>query len=136
MTSEPQTETIEKTWPDYRAVWRWHFYASLFCIPFVIILAISGAIYLFKEEVEAGMTGRTTIWTFGEARPPPPSKSARLLAAVPGRPRRLRIAQVRPRSCAGDRADGKARRSGCMCIPQRLQVLHTVPEDERFMGCC
>ena len=39
-------------WPDYRAVWRWHFYAGIFCIPFVVVLAISGAIYLFKAELE------------------------------------------------------------------------------------
>ena len=39
-------------WPDYRAVWRWHFYASLFCMPFVIILSITGAIYLFKPQID------------------------------------------------------------------------------------
>ncbi len=38
---------------SYRAVRRWHFYASLFCTPFVIVLAVSGAIYLFKHEIEA-----------------------------------------------------------------------------------
>ncbi len=39
-------------WPDYRAVWRWHFYSSLFCIPFVVLLAISGGIYLFKPQLD------------------------------------------------------------------------------------
>ena len=43
----------EKSWPDYRAVWRWHFYAGLFCIPFVLVLSISGLIYLFKPQIEA-----------------------------------------------------------------------------------
>ena len=43
----------EKSWPDYRAVWRWHFYAGLFCIPFVIVLSISGLIYLLKPQIEA-----------------------------------------------------------------------------------
>lgn len=42
-----------RRWPDYRAVWRWHFYAGLFCIPFVIILSITGTIYLFKPQFEA-----------------------------------------------------------------------------------
>ncbi len=37
----------------HRAVWRWHFYAGLFCIPFVIILSLTGAAYLFKPQVEA-----------------------------------------------------------------------------------
>lgn len=36
----------------YRLLWRWHFYAGLFCIPFIIILAISGSIYLFTPQIE------------------------------------------------------------------------------------
>jgi len=40
------------TWPDYRAVWRWHFYASLFCMPLVIVLSVTGAIYLFKPQID------------------------------------------------------------------------------------
>lgn len=37
----------------YRTIWRWHFYAGLFCIPFVITLAITGTIYLFKPQIDA-----------------------------------------------------------------------------------
>ena len=37
----------------YRALWRWHFHAGLFCIPFVLILALSGSIYLFKPQIDA-----------------------------------------------------------------------------------
>lgn len=36
----------------YRTIWRWHFYAGLFCIPFVLILATTGSIYLFKPQIE------------------------------------------------------------------------------------
>src|SRR5690606_7196541 len=36
----------------YRTVWRWHFYAGLFVIPFILLLAITGAAYLFKPQVE------------------------------------------------------------------------------------
>ena len=36
----------------YRTVWRWHFYAGLFCIPFVLWLSLTGTIYLFKPQVE------------------------------------------------------------------------------------
>jgi uncharacterized iron-regulated membrane protein len=39
----------------YRTVWRWHFYAGLFVIPFMIILAISGGIYLFKPQLDTVM---------------------------------------------------------------------------------
>ena len=37
----------------YRGLWRWHFHAGLFCIPFVIVLALSGSIYLFKPQIDA-----------------------------------------------------------------------------------
>ncbi|MFN9472850.1 PepSY-associated TM helix domain-containing protein [Acidovorax sp.] len=37
----------------YRRVWRWHFYAGLVCLPFLALLAITGALYLYKEPIES-----------------------------------------------------------------------------------
>ncbi len=34
-------------------LWRWHVIAGLIAMPFVVLLAITGAIYLFKPQVEA-----------------------------------------------------------------------------------
>ena len=36
----------------YRTIWRWHFYASLFVMPLVLVLATTGAIYLFKPQID------------------------------------------------------------------------------------
>jgi uncharacterized iron-regulated membrane protein len=36
----------------YRTMWRWHFYASLFVMPLVLVLATTGAIYLFKPQLD------------------------------------------------------------------------------------
>lgn len=36
----------------YRTLWRWHFYAGLFVVPMLLVLALTGAVYLFKPEVE------------------------------------------------------------------------------------
>jgi uncharacterized iron-regulated membrane protein len=36
----------------YRTLWRWHFYAGLLVLPFVIVLALSGTAFLFKPQVE------------------------------------------------------------------------------------
>lgn len=36
----------------YAAVWRWHFYAGLFVLPFVLILSVTGSIYLFKPQID------------------------------------------------------------------------------------
>lgn len=43
----------KKTNPLYKTVWRWHFYAGMIFAPFLIILAFTGAIYLFKPQIEA-----------------------------------------------------------------------------------
>ena len=37
----------------YRIIWRWHFYAGLFCLPFVLVLSLTGAVYLFKPQIDA-----------------------------------------------------------------------------------
>lgn len=36
----------------YRTLWRWHFYAGIIFAPFLIILAVTGSIYLFKPQIE------------------------------------------------------------------------------------
>ena len=35
----------------YRVIWRWHFYAGLFCLPFIVVLCLSGAVFLFKPQI-------------------------------------------------------------------------------------
>lgn len=39
--------------PLYRAIWRWHFYAGLLTLPFMVLLAVTGGLYLFKDEISA-----------------------------------------------------------------------------------
>ncbi|MEK1941344.1 MAG: PepSY domain-containing protein [Pseudomonas sp.] len=36
----------------YNQAWRWHFYAGLFVIPFMIMLSVTGIIYLFKPQLD------------------------------------------------------------------------------------
>ena len=48
VTSERRVEGVAL----YRTMWRWHFYAGLFVLPFVLILAITGSIYLFKPQID------------------------------------------------------------------------------------
>lgn len=36
----------------YRTLWRWHFYTGLFVVPMVLVLALTGAAYLFKPQVD------------------------------------------------------------------------------------
>jgi uncharacterized iron-regulated membrane protein len=36
----------------YQTIWRWHFYAGLIFAPFLLILAVTGSIYLFAPQIE------------------------------------------------------------------------------------
>lgn len=36
----------------YAAVWRWHFYAALYVLPFMFMLSITGMIYLYQKPIE------------------------------------------------------------------------------------
>lgn len=36
----------------YRLLWRWHFYAGLFVLPFILVLSLTGAAYLFKPQTD------------------------------------------------------------------------------------
>jgi len=70
----------------YRAVWRWHFYAGLFVLPFLITLAVTGAAYLFRDEIDAIIHAdikRVEVAQTGTLSPEAIVASA--VTAVPGR---------------------------------------------------
>ncbi|NEJ71432.1 PepSY domain-containing protein [Rhizobium phaseoli] len=68
----------------YRAIWRWHFFAGLLVIPFMLNLAVTGSLYLFKDEIN-GTVFRTRyiVQPTGEALPAE-RIAAIAAAAVPG----------------------------------------------------
>jgi len=69
----------------YRAIWRWHFYAGLIVLPFVILLAVTGSIYLFKDEINDGLYGRYRLVPPQATEPLAPSELvSNALAAHPG----------------------------------------------------
>lgn len=41
----------------FRAFWRWHFYASAVVIPVLLILAVTGLVYLFRFQIEPALHG-------------------------------------------------------------------------------
>jgi uncharacterized iron-regulated membrane protein len=41
----------------YRAVWRWHFYAGLFAIPVIVLLCLTGILYLFRPQLDSLLYG-------------------------------------------------------------------------------
>ncbi|MCA0946669.1 PepSY domain-containing protein [Salipiger pacificus] len=68
----------------YRAVWRWHFIAGLVILPFVLILAITGGIYLFKDEINDAAYARLRVVEPAATQLAPSQIAAAALEAHPG----------------------------------------------------
>lgn len=69
----------------YSAIWRWHFIAGLVILPFVFILAVTGGIYLFKDEINDAAHSRLRFVGPAASAPLHASQiTAAALAANPG----------------------------------------------------
>lgn len=88
-TTTPATTTSR----FYRAVWRWHFYAGLLVVPIMLMLAITGTIYLFKPQLDQLMYRELLIVEHtGGAAVPATAQLAAVQAAYPA----ATISSVRP----------------------------------------
>lgn len=47
-----QSIHIKQRYTSQQRIWRWHFFAGLFVCPFLILLAATGSIYLFKPQID------------------------------------------------------------------------------------
>jgi uncharacterized iron-regulated membrane protein len=128
-----QTNPERQPWLNYRTVWRWHFYAGLFCIPFVIWLSITGSIYLFKPQIERWLDRPYDSLSITGPRATAEAQVKAALAAVPGASLHYyelpRTAQSASRIIVGRKAD----EFRVYLNPQTLQVLKVVSEDQRPM---
>jgi uncharacterized iron-regulated membrane protein len=46
------SNTLNVAADQHRTLWRWHFYAGLFVMPLLIVLAITGTLYCFQPQIE------------------------------------------------------------------------------------
>lgn len=45
----------------YRAVWRWHFYAGLYVVPFLVMLAVTGLMMLWISVLDGREGERKSV---------------------------------------------------------------------------
>jgi uncharacterized iron-regulated membrane protein len=57
-TSDEEAGTRPLSSSLYRAIWRWHFYAGLLSLPFLLLLATTGGLYLLKDEINGLVYGQ------------------------------------------------------------------------------
>ncbi|MEM9963801.1 MAG: PepSY domain-containing protein [Asticcacaulis sp.] len=132
MSNEQAVRKSKRGVINYRMIWRWHFYAGLFCIPFVIILSLTGPIYLFKPQIEAAID-RPYDALSGQ----PKSLEAQVKAALASLPH-SQFVSVDIRQNANDAArvtlmqhDERVR---VYVHPESLTILKTVKEKDRFFS--
>ncbi|KQS75364.1 hypothetical protein ASG25_08650 [Rhizobium sp. Leaf384] len=77
----------------YRAIWRWHFYAGLIAVPFMILLAVTGSLYLFRDEIDrSAFAHRTVVALESTPQQAPSALIGRARTAVPA----ARVKAYRP----------------------------------------
>lgn len=127
------SEVAANSWPDYRAVWRWHFYAGLLCIPFVVVLSISGSVYLFKQEIESWIDRPYDGLALRGSPAPASGQVAAALAAFPGsRLQGYELPQA-PDNAARVNVSRAGKAIRVLVHPESLKVLHAVAEEDRPM---
>ena len=117
----------------YRALWRWHFHAGLFCIPFVLVLALTGSIYLFKPQIDAFADRDVDSLTLHGTRATGEAQIAAAIASLPGS--KLFVYEIPREPDDAVRVhlyspDGTGRI--VYVHPETLAILKTVPHTARF----
>ncbi|WAC73452.1 PepSY domain-containing protein [Roseateles sp. SL47] len=109
----------------YRRVWRWHFYAGLICLPFLLLLAVTGGLYLFKDPIEHWVY-RPLLWV--DIKPGTPLTAealvARAMAAEPG----TAVRYVSPP------APGRSAEVGVKTASAGVVAVYLDPVDGRVLG--
>lgn len=117
----------------YRTLWRWHFYAGVFAIPFVIILSITGALYLFKPQLdELHDAPYRNLIISGQASMPD-QQVAVALAAVPNAKFVAYELPREPTDAVNILLNQAGEKIRVYIHPQSLQVLLIEQEDHRFL---
>lgn len=124
-----------KTSTLYRRIWRWHFFAGLVCLPFILSLAITGALYLFNHQIDDLVYGSTLLRqpsNPAEPSQPPSHLIAQALAAYPGQAAALTL----PGDARHNAQVDVLRRDGTLQVfvdPASARVAGTIREDARVM---
>jgi uncharacterized iron-regulated membrane protein len=116
----------------HRLIWRWHFYAGLFCLPFVLWLATTGMIYLLKPQLEPLLESRYAHVAHG----PPLPASTQVTAALNAVPGSVLNAYQLPTSPVAATRILVGRGSELIRVfvdPSTTHVLNVVRENDRFM---
>ena len=131
--SEPRSGNAPGTWPDYNAVWRWHFYAGLFCLPFSLLARHRRLWSICSGRISRrGSTAPQTLPLHGP-RATPLIEAGAAVAAVPG----SAFSRYQPPATPTGAAQVVVARDGLsfrvIVHPGDLRVMSIERDNHRFM---
>lgn len=122
-TDAPQDASANKF---YFAAWRWHFYAGLFVIPFLAVLAVTGMAMLWIAWID-GRDGERTAVTPQEIIAPLSEQAAAAVTAIPEGTLKQYVAPRSADVAALFRVDHKGEATMVAVDPYTTTVIETFP---------
>lgn len=114
----------------YRTVWRWHFLASLYVLPFMALLSLTGALYLYQAPIEERLyADRLNVTPAAE----PATLEAQTAAVDASRVRSILVTGDPGRSTVIEHDDAQRVRTVAWVDPGTAQVIATEPRDAMLM---
>ncbi|MEN5202961.1 PepSY domain-containing protein [Stenotrophomonas sp. TWI700] len=129
------TARPRKQWRFYRAVWRWHFYAGLFVLPFIAWLALTGAVYLYQKPIDRWVHHDLKVAGTSKGAPALPSAQiAAVTAATVGTVFRYTMPERSDGSVEIGVLEPGGRHEVYYVDPRSARVLGHLPEKGTFSG--
>lgn len=115
----------------YRAAWRWHFYAGLYVVPFIVMLAITGLIQVYGNSIETPLGQKHFVADSGE----PQSVVAQATAAeasIAGGKVAMYVAPRTPDRASVFMVNADGQQIAVAVDPYQSKVLGSVVKDETW----
>ncbi|MEM8823134.1 MAG: PepSY domain-containing protein [Pseudomonadota bacterium] len=118
----------------YRLVWKWHFLASLYVLPFMLLLGLTGGLYLYKPQIERWLYADFLV-VEAEATPLPleTQLAAFETVAAPSRIREIQVSDDPTASVRIEYDDANRTRAYGYVNPYTGEVLGMMARDGMIM---
>ncbi|MEM7490082.1 MAG: PepSY domain-containing protein, partial [Pseudomonadota bacterium] len=118
----------------YRLVWKWHFLASLYVLPFMVLLGLTGGLYLYKPQIERWLYADMLVVEAQAERLPLETQLAGFeTVAAPSRIREVQVAEDPAASVRIEYDDPEGTRAYGYVDPYTGEVLGLMARDGMFM---
>jgi uncharacterized iron-regulated membrane protein len=115
----------------YRAVWRWHFYAGLVVVPFLLVFALTGLVMLYGNSVETFLGKKYPVTPGGE-RLSITAQAQAAQAAIPGGSARLYVQPAEDSRAAVFIVNADGKDHVVSLDPHDGKILGTIVKDDTW----